>query len=144
MRKTLHEYVIDCYYNNKIENDGVSEQLLIDIIYFAKLTNREPELGDFIPCDEEGNPFPLTQKVSFVNGENVENWEISKEYKAAKDRVIFKGDWEVVKLGSDYIILANEKDSISFWYSGKVQVFGKSITRIEDLPREIEFKDGVI
>ena len=54
MRKTLHEYVIDCYYNNKIENDGVSEQLLIDIIYFAKLTNREPELGDFIPCDEEG------------------------------------------------------------------------------------------
>jgi hypothetical protein len=138
MRKTLHEYVIDCYYNNKIENDGVSEQLLIDIIYFAKLTNREPELGDFIPCDEEGNV--LDEPVDTIGG--VEFY--AKKYQAAKDRVIFKGDWEVVKLGSDYIILANEKDSISFWYSGKVQVFGKSITRIEDLPREIEFKDGVI
>jgi hypothetical protein len=138
MRKTLHEYVIDCYYNNKIENDGVSEQLLIDIIYFAKLTNRTPKLGDFIPCDEEGNV--LDEPVDTIGG--VEFY--AKKYQAAKDRVIFKGDWEVVKLGSDYIILANEKDSISFWYSGKVQVFGKSITRIEDLPREIEFKDGVI
>jgi len=129
MRKTLHEYVIDCYYNNKIENDGVSEQLLIDIIYFAKLTNRTPKLGDFIPCDEEGNV--LDEPVDTIGG--VEFY--AKKYQAAKDRVIFKGDWECLGFHGDvaWIQLTDRSINIHLDYD-----------RIEDLPREIEFKEGVI
>jgi hypothetical protein len=59
------------------------------------------------------------------------------------ENAIFKGEWDIVKNGYDYTVLENESCLIWFWNSGKIEVFGKTIERIEDLPIEIEFKDEI-
>ena len=61
---------------------------------------------------------------------------------------IFKGDWEVEFIEGDFIYL-KEVNRISINYDKANEVFWiegihYKITRIEDLPREIEFKEEVI
>jgi len=81
----------------------------------ANLTNRAPKLGDFIG-----------------------------KY------AIFKGDWEYDgELGVDgrgYEVVKYGEIAVWFHNYKKVGVYihNRKITRIEDLPREIEFKEEVI
>lgn len=93
--------------------------------------------------------------------------DVSK-YQTAKDKVIFSGDWEVLETGfgtlthhyldSEYLgksysltVISNGTHNIEFrdndcgvWLSNKNHIGELQINRIEDLPREIEFKNGVI
>jgi hypothetical protein len=155
MRKTLHDYVIEQY--NTSQDNSIDRLANFSRCFrYAKLTNRPPKLGDFIPCDEDGNVLEEPK--------NFEQWTRKElnvsyyidsnnyvQYQAAKDRVIFKGDWGVEPLlGGSVDIFNKEQDwKVRFDEYGDVIViaYGKYpyiITRIEDLPREIEFKDNLI
>ena len=114
---------------------------------FAKLTNRAPRLGDFIPCDEDENVLekPIDKAYSKENAPK-EFDEYVPIYRAAQDRVIFSGDWELVA-GSNCVISNGE---LMLRFIGDVTdiirkgLIEKSINRIEELPREIEFKENAI
>lgn len=163
MRKTLHEYVIEI--DNRISSKNWDRfdvaKGLDNIVAYAALTNRAPKLGDFIPCDEDGNVLeePKNFKQWMRKELNVSYYIYSNnyvQYQAAKDRVIFKGEWEVVK-GSNsnhtriyceqlYTTIDFELSEVSLIRtdrSGFVLERG-GIDRIENLPREIEFKDNLI
>jgi|DEB0MinimDraft_10_1074344.scaffolds.fasta_scaffold10364_9 hypothetical protein len=170
MRPTLHDYVIDLY------GKGIYHPAsrLVDIVNFAKLTNREPRLGDFVPCDDGGN---VLQKPEGYDKWLLEDYYTEVEtswirdcskYQTAKDKVIFAGDWKVLETGfdtlthhyldSEYLgksysltVISNGTHNIEFrdndcgvWLSNKNHIGELQINRIEDLPREIEFKNGVI
>ena len=152
MRKTLHEYVIEI--DNRISSKNWDRfdvaKGLDNIVAYAALTNRAPKLGDFIPCDEDGNVLeePKNFKQWMRKELNVSYYIYSNnyvQYQAAKDRVIFKGEWEY-KLG-DGVVVVYEKTILCVVYiyaNGEISANSKPITRIEDLPREIEFKDVLI
>ena len=153
MRPTLHDYNLQKL--SELDCTAIS-----DVLNFTKLTNRAPRLGDFVPCDEDGNV--LEEPKNYYSLGNC------KEYQAAQDRVIFAGDWEVVETGfdtlthhyldSEYLgksynltVISNGTHNIEFrdndcgvWLSNKNHIGELQINRIEELPREIEFKDGVI
>ena len=147
MRPTLHDYVIEQQNRGLFVNENVSDKLYL-CYNFANLTNRAPRLGDFIPCDEDGNvlekPYSLSYYSDICGYQHGQN-KIA-QYKAALDRVIFKGDWEVEEVGEHYIFLKSK--GIILQWKISVQKFinerGQPINRIEDLPREIEFKEGVV
>jgi hypothetical protein len=111
MRKTLHEYIIakeaEC-----ATPAGINvKKFFKDVIKYAKLTNRQPSLGDFV-------------------GENA----------------IFKGDWEVFH-DNEWSCLIKKDEIILNWTKEKNYLsdnLGNKINSIEDLPLEIEFKEGVI
>jgi len=152
MRPTLHEY-------NLQKLSDLDCTAISDVLNFTKLTNRSPRLGDFVACDEDENVLEepdLWQKhllAKAVNG------DISKdkytEYQAAQSRTIFKGDWEVIDQDNDWTQIRSKELKLDVEWSGNecdVTVWDSnwntcdylSANRIEDLPREIEFKDGVL
>ena len=174
MRPTLHDYVIKRFETIlRIEHFATAFRQCYD---FSKLTNRAPRLGDFVPCDEEGNVLEEPDSTmdygisdSSVNDSDAYEYQSQcKAYVKAQDRVIFAGDWEVVETGfdtlthhyldSEYLgksynltVISNGTHNIEFrdndcgvWLSNKNHIGELQINRIEELPREIEFKDGVI
>jgi len=150
MRKTLHEFVIEQLgwidNVNFIDHSKIFDPA-IKCFDFTKLTNRAPKLGDFIPCDKDGNvleePYKWVDGFLCPDGCDKTEWN---QYQQAKSRVIFAGDWDVVA-GSNCVIYNGElmfritSDFTDVIRSGIIE---KSINRIEDLPLEIEFKEGVI
>jgi hypothetical protein len=142
MRPTLHDYVE--YLNEAQRPDVIMEYManaFQKTLKFAKLTNRAPRLGDFVPCDEEGNVLEKPNSLSYYSdicgyqhGQN----KIA-QYQSAQDRVIFAGYWEVVYSNEDETCINYDGFSITFTknYCFCIDI----INRIEDLPREIEFKD---
>jgi len=143
MRKTLHEFVIDVY--DKADATLESCATALDYVNdYAKLTNRAPRLRDFISCDEQGKPITLSERGEKSEHERVEE---QNRYQEAQDRVIFKGDWEVELNDSDLVRIRHKKEHVRLSFTmGQCYDFRTSflITRIEDLPREVEFKEGVI
>ena len=153
MRPTLHEY-------NLQKLSDLDCTAISDVLNFTKLTNRAPRLGDFVPCDLSGNPTPKPDmdKVPDMPPElQSEYWEEwNREYDMSLSKVIFAGDWEVVKgSNSNHTRIYCEQlhKTIDFELSGVSAIRTDSIgfvlergvvDRIEELPREIEFKDGVI
>jgi len=156
MRPTLHEYVIEQASNC---SDWVTKFARVQ--KFTKLTNRALRLGDFVPTDEDDNvleePKYWKEHLSglIAMADTGIHLEKCKQYQTAKDKVIFAGDWEVVT-SNEFITRIHSKttnitidfDSIRI---GLVRtdksgfVIEKSYPcRIEDLPRGIEFKNGVI
>jgi len=141
MRKTLHDYVIERY-------DVANEEASMPLYYigkYAELTNRQPKLGDFIPCDENGE---VLEKPDIHSLDHSIAVALNHEYQQALDRVIFKGDWEVQKHKSalgEFIKIEN-KDGIILEFLANEEVYfnHKIVNRIEDLPLEIEFKKEVI
>jgi len=143
MRPTTNEYVIEIG-----KSDEAFMICWMNIQTYAKLTNRAPRLGDFVPTDEEGN---VLEKPDIHSLDHSIAVALNNEYQAAKDKVIFAGDWKVEPLlGGAVDIFNKEQDwKVRFDEYGDVIViaYGKypyKLTRIEDLPREIEFKNGVI
>jgi len=141
MRKTLHEFVIEQLRDGSSVswNDGAEDSLK-----YAKLTNRAPKLGDFIPC----------WRGKIVKEPSVCTEDV-KRYEFAKSRVIFKGDWELIEQEKDWIQIRSKELKLDIEWSGNecdVTLWGYNwgardylpANRIEDLPREIEFKDGVV
>jgi hypothetical protein len=157
MRQTLQEYTIE--YGNSVYD---SEIAIKDVLNYAKLTNRAPRLGDFVPTDEDDNvleePKYWKEHLSglIAMADTGIHLEKCKQYQTAKDRVIFKGEWEVVKgSNSNHTRIYCEQlhTTIDFELSGVSLIRTDrsgfvlqrgAIDRIEDLPREIEFKEGVI
>lgn len=144
MRNTLHEYVIEMFDDGTLENT-----FCIKCNNYAKLTNRAPRLGDFIECDEEGNvlerPKPYRKWLKSWQGED--GFEDCERYQAAQKKIIFKGDWEVDEDGENYIFLRDANRTLVQFRKRDMTFrdeYGKEITRIEDLPREVEFKNDVI
>ena len=150
MRPTLHDYVID----------GFNEKELFprEAYNFAKLTNRAPRLGDFVPCDDDSNV--LEKPEGYINWlragtANFHHNEQCLEYQAAQDRVIFNGDWEVIDQDLDWVQIRSKDLKLDIEWSGNecdVTVWDSnwntcdylSANRIDDLPRQIEFKEGVV
>jgi len=139
MRPTLHDY--NLHKLSELDCTAIS-----DVLNFTNLTNRAPRLGDFVPCDEDGNV--LEEPKNYYSLGNC------KEYQAAQDRVIFAGDWEVVS-DEPWIVIRNKQLKIDIEFNdiqcdvtdwddqwNTCDLF--EINRIEDLPSEIEFRDGVI
>jgi hypothetical protein len=145
MRPTLHDYVE--HLNEAQRPDVIMEYManaFRKTLKFAKLTNRTPRLGDFVPCDENGN---VLKKPELLEGETYDGYKYhsrNHKYKKALNRVIFSGDWEVTKLGNSTWVQFDEWLEFLFSIDGECTFYGKPINRIEDLPLEIEFKDGVI
>jgi hypothetical protein len=159
MRPTLHEY-------NLQKLSDLDCTAISDVLNFTKLTNRAPRLGDFVPCDEEGNVLEEPEnwhQISYSKPNhgtqeffNVAHTKLdihpaeAQEYQAAQDRVIFAGDWEVDGIGTQRTIIKLGRIEMWFEKNGDVYWFtiGKTgsnkADRIEDLPREIEFVKGVI
>ena len=54
MRPTTNEYVIGFDSDAKTTRDALTD-FAEKVTIFAKLTNRAPRLGDFVPTDEDGN-----------------------------------------------------------------------------------------
>jgi len=159
MRPTLHEYVIE--HRNQREgmacNSERDAQGYYKIVEYATLTNRAPRLRDFVPCDDDGNVLEKPASLSYYSdicgyqhGQN----KIA-QYQAAQDRVIFAGDWEVVDQELDWTQIRSKELKLDIEWSGNecdVTVWDSnwntcdylSANRIEDLPREITFKENVI
>ena len=160
MRQTLQEYTIE--YGNSVYD---SEIAIKDVLNYAKLTNRAPRLGDFVPCDKDGNvledplkdlEMTIVQFIKLIGGIKVYKKhpvkEIHAAYQAAKDRVIFAGDWEVIDQDKhqDYIEIKSRDALLIRFYNTEEILCSTGIggyvrpDRIEDLPREITFKTNVI
>ena len=160
MRPTTNEYVIEIG-----KSDEAFMICWMNIQTYAKLTNRAPRLGDFVPTDEEGN---VLEKPDIHSLDHSIAVALNNKYQAAQDRVIFAGDWKVLETGfdtlthhyldSEYLgksysltVISSGTHNIEFrdndcgvWLSNKNHIGELQINRIEDLPREIEFKNGVI
>ena len=163
MRKTLHEFTIE-QYRKPFKMSETFHMKLKRCYDYAELTGRKPKLGDFVPCDLDGNVLeePSERDIrarydcSFYSYMWQAPFEEAKmQYKAAKSRVIFKGEWEVVwhsKAPHPRIYSSEYRTAIDFEESGVSLVrIDKSgfviqrgrIYRIEDLPPQIEFKDEI-
>lgn len=144
MRPTLHDYVEQL---DKPQSIDVIIKYMAEAfqrtLKFAKLTNRAPRLGDFVACDENENPIILSERGEIPEHERVEE---QNRYQAAQDRVIFAGDWELIDVGSvtngEHNVLFFRDESV--WVQKVTDDFDWEVNRIEDLPREIEFKEGVV
>jgi len=156
MRPTLHEY-------NLQKLSDLDCTAISDVLNFTKLTNSAPRLGDFVPCDEDGNVLKnplkdsgmtIVQFIKSIGGikayKNHPMKGLHAAYQSAQGRVIFAG-FEQSKSGNliqegcvdngEYIIIFREKGI----FCSKLKWGSEfEINRIEDLPREIEFKEGVI
>ena len=147
MRPTLHDYNLQKL--SELDCTAIS-----DVLNFTKLTNRAPRLGDFVPCDDEGNV--LEKPVNLIGKRTAEEWKmLNEQYQAAQDRVIFAGDWEVVDQDKDWVLIRSKELKLDIEWSGNecdVTVWDSNwntcdylpAKRIEELPREIDFKDGVV
>jgi len=129
MRKTLHEFVIE---QTEDEKAAMLDDNQWEIYRYAKLTNRAPKLSDFVPCNEGGKPITLSERGDKPEHERVEE---HNKYQKALDKVIFDGDWECLGFYGDvaWIQLTDGSVNIHLDYN-----------RIEDLPKEITFKDGAV
>jgi len=156
MRPTLHDYNLQKL--SELDCTAIS-----DVLNFTKLTNRAPRLGDFVACDEEGNVLEEPQEHEYIFGVGERprklivdpKYQIDRDkYQAAQDRVIFAGDWEVVS-NEYWVVIRNKELKIDLEFNdiqcdvtdwddqwNTRDVF--EINRIEELPREIEFKEGVV
>jgi len=140
MRQTLHDYVIEKFDNAVFYPATV----LIKIKDYAKLTNRAPKLGDFVPCGDDGNVLiePSSDGKGF---QDLGEWKDAvKKYAKAYNQVIFEGDWMVIGERNHYTVFIDERFVIEFLPDGNISANGKFVTRIEDLPKEITFKEGVV
>ena len=99
-----------------------TEQLRGIHIYSA-ICEYPPQIGHYIPCDEEGKP--LEEPPQWC-----ESWEFKKKqevsraneaYRLATNRVIFEG-WEVVAIGDNYTIITNSEYFIEFTSNGNCQL----------------------
>jgi hypothetical protein len=132
-RKTLHEFVIEEFEINM--GSKFSMDCINDVLKYSNLTNRAPKLGDFVPTDEEGNVL--------------EKYKCEVEdYEQALSRVIFEG-FEVVYADESHVSVIMNKGTTLIHFRGDVclwtkEIGTKEITRIEELPKEITFKDGVV
>ena len=150
MRPTLHDYVIEQF--EKWRSFPSEKSSYLVCYNFAKLTNRAPRLGDFVPCDEDGNVLEEPNLDDFIFEEHPElvgnpkeyNYDAFEkylnEYQAAQDRVIFAGDWEVVQSFESHTVIQNENGVRIIFVGKEVSIGSKEINRIEELPREIDFK----
>lgn len=141
MRKTLHEYTIEQL--SDLDCTAVS-----NVLNYAKLTNRQPKLGDFVPCDDEGNVLEKPKgfdNKKILSGADYQtpDWMLRcQQYQQALDRVIFKGDWEIHYINETETCIHNGAYQISFT---KNRCFCMNyVNRIEDLPLDIEFREGLI
>ncbi len=121
MKQMLHE--IDDYVRES-QNFRRGIDLLIE---HSDLIETPLKLGQFIPCDKEGNVLEKPQKYDLFKSVDrlfhIETIQICKQYQEALDSVIFEG-FEIEEMKDYYII---QKDGINIWLS-----WNKSKT-IEDL-----------
>jgi len=149
MRKTLHEFVVE-QSSKYITQLGVNTQRFAgEVLNYTYITKRRPKLSYFVPCDEAELPIYKPEQSSFnmLNPKMVKEFErVDKQYQQALSRVIFKGDWQIKEVPNQCLLL---KDKGNYLFFSKVtgRIFDCNryeITRIEDLPKEIEFKEDVI
>lgn len=89
--KTLNEYVLN-YADIEGEGRGF-DRFFIDVVDYARFLNQTPRLGDFIPCDLEGNVLekPIINQYSHLEIEGGLYRSDLSEYQAALGRVKFEG-----------------------------------------------------
>ncbi len=127
--KTLNEYVLN-YADIEGEGRGF-DRFFIDVVAYARFLNQTPKLGDFIPCDEDGNVLDEPKGFShyammLYMDEKPNGWvDECKQYQAALGRVKFEG-FEVA-LNQGMLIVASSQTT--------------SIRRIDNLGMSI-FKDN--
>lgn len=86
--------------------------------------NTPLSLGQFVPCDDEGNVMDEPKEWIHEVGKNYGHDEQMKRYQAAKDRVLFDGFEQVTKTQDGIIIISNDYVSIAFYPSGTIEAIG--------------------
>jgi hypothetical protein len=121
MRKTLHKY-LKSQYEGFYDGSGLFDidSAFTECYKYAELTNRKPKFEDFI-------------------GENA----------------IFKGEWEIFYQEDEFIqlrcngvswdVIIRNDDAVSvIRWKTKTKYDEVKVSQIEELPREIEFKENAI
>ncbi len=120
---------------------------------YGILLGKKPELWMFVPCDEEGNVLEKPKLMCDESGKEFIEKALNKkdaqtvrdrsiQYQQALSRVIFEG-FEVVYVDGNYAIIKSEEFRF-IWKNGSIHYYQEPITRIEDLPDTIVFKEGVV
>lgn len=110
----------------KLFNDGMTFQWYFEQRNkYDEFLSKNLELGDFIPCDENGN---VLEEPSLIPSKEL------LDYRQAKSKVIFEG-FDIYYRDEQTIILCNNNnDIIEFATNGSVYVFDEySAETIEDL-----------
>ncbi len=116
----LEDWVLEgAEFFRKFEQTELFE-LVEEFFYYAKLLKSTPKLGDFIPCDEDGNPLSNPKESDeyqwdviheqlknegYREGSEEEVCKMIEEgkerhlkaYQEAEQRVLWKGEWVVHK-----------------------------------------------
>ena len=155
-RKTLHEFVIEEFEINM--GSKFSMDCINDVLKYSNLTNRAPKLSDFVPCDDDGNVLEIEDCSCLAtnNRSHICPASCYSKYKQALSRAIFEGDWEVIDQMEQYTQIRNKELRLDVeWDADIIRITewnkdwtncsdGLRTTRIEELPKEITFKDGVV
>lgn len=81
--------MVDFVFKQDEINGGFGQEEIDKVWEYAKFINQPLELGMFVPCDEDGNILK-EPKLRFELMSYVETYDY-KEYKKAKERVLFEG-----------------------------------------------------
>ena len=106
--------------------DVIAEGAVMDrVSKYARLLKQPLTLGMFVPCDLEGNvlsePQLHTNQIGFDTWEEDYNPDDIKQYKQAKDRVVFEG-FEVDYLDGFAVGVKNGNLLIRFWFDGHISI----------------------
>lgn len=85
------------------DNFGSYENLYVKHLKYANFLKQPLNLGMFVPCDLEGNfleepdgdNYKSDEEKDIPNFDYIKYKNDSKEYQEAKDRVLFRGKFEV-------------------------------------------------
>lgn len=92
-RSEINEKIDDRHYYWEYGNETLETSNKL-----AKLLKSKPKLGDFIPCDEDGNPLEEPKPIGTVEidegYEVIYHFDELKAYQEAERRVLWVGEWE--------------------------------------------------
>jgi hypothetical protein len=110
--KSTAEYVIEQFEHSKLHVEDIVHKMY----KYAKLMNRAPQLGDFVPV-KDGKPMIDPEELKGVRNDSmvsaIEQKNYEQDYKEALDRCIFEG-FEVVANTGMLVRLSNGDFSIDF------------------------------
>jgi len=144
--KSTAEYVIELAKEYRSDFDYAFRCALP----YAKLMNRAPQLGDFVPC-KDGKVLEIEDCSCLAtnNRSHICPASCYKDYRQALDRCIFEG-FEVVETDTDYIQLRSKELKLDVQIDSGTWSYSKwnddwtnvsdsfRITRIEQLPLELK------